>query len=754
MKIKLYGFSKYLLILMAIVVLSITGCSDESGDKDSKKETQVPDKPGNEVEKPSPTPKPTQKPIDTNVLKLSAYEQHKVGEILNEVGDVSLMANILSGAMAEDLYFNGALVISADENRIVVQCDFSNINSELGVMPEQPDFEEIYIVRILSIDRKTYEIKKEITVEERYVECLDNSFAVVYNGVGEDESYEAIIYDNNLEMINQVNLDFKCDGCCLTRDGKKVYYAQGKRLYVRDIATGEDKAITPNMNLLIKNLSGVVTDEMGKDYLMIWAMAGDYNEYSIIVDGQTGEIVYVDSGENILNIFENGVNVGQSRDAVNTNKWLISVNENKILQYRFEDNDLIATNYILDNKNILFSYSKDKTLFLELFDFETGKLIGMTEFEVPCENVNYEYDGEYMSSVSLMTIPEYFDENTLLLHISTGDMNTMFYEWNIDKGALKESKFTVSDYKIGTNPSAVVKEENELYIPSEISQDLLSMKEEADRLEEKYGIEIYIGQECGNVLGGYRVTPYVTPDGIDSMLDIVDREFEKYPKGFFEQLKLPGAEKIHLFLAGDLYSAGDDNTLDKAGGFKTVEDSRIYLVMDCNDIWGFDSTLHHELSHVIDEKILSDDNYEESSPLSDTSWESLNPYSGMYTLSYDEFGYEEYYEYSYENLMYSGESLANTYFVDTYSMTYPTEDRARIFESIMSEQRYEVDFDAAPHIKLKLNQYAKSIRESFDTTGWEDVPWEIYLNEKPSTQSSSKALSVEGTKLVDSKKKQ
>jgi hypothetical protein len=58
-------------------------------------------------------------------------------------------------------------------------------------------------------------------------------------------------------------------------------------------------------------------------------------------------------------------------------------------------------------------------------------------------------------------------------------------------------------------------------------------------------------------------------------------------------------------------------------------------------------------------------------------------------------------------------------------LSYPTEDRARIFESVMCDY-YDIDFNKAPRIKAKLNYYADAIREAFDTTGWEEMPWEVY----------------------------
>ena len=68
-----------------------------------------------------------------------------------------------------------------------------------------------------------------------------------------------------------------------------------------------------------------------------------------------------------------------------------------------------------------------------------------------------------------------------------------------------------------------------------------------------------------------------------------------------------------------------------------------------------------------------------------------------------------------------------SYFLDNYSLAYPTEDRARIFENLMNKNSWYPDYSEIPLVRDKVNFYAQAIRETFDTTGWENVEWERYL---------------------------
>ena len=64
----------------------------------------------------------------------------------------------------------------------------------------------------------------------------------------------------------------------------------------------------------------------------------------------------------------------------------------------------------------------------------------------------------------------------------------------------------------------------------------------------------------------------------------------------------------------------------------------------------------------------------------EADWQACNPEDFTYHQSY--FGYEELYEHTYAD---DYESVNDIYFIDTYSCTFPGEDRSRVFEFFGSE---------------------------------------------------------------------
>ena len=146
------------------------------------------------------------------------------------------------------------------------------------------------------------------------------------------------------------------------------------------------------------------------------------------------------------------------------------------------------------------------------------------------------------------------------------------------------------------------------------------------------------------------------------------------------------------------------------------------IVVDFNYFDIARSTIHHEFGHCIDDMLVYNGGIDEK------VWDTYNPVSvtggSLYTDTYDMFGNygDEIYAYGT-----NGEDYENSYFVDTYSMTYPSEDRARIWDNIMSDEGY-VDWSRTPHLTAKLNYYAECIRQNFDSTGWNEVRWEKYMS--------------------------
>ena len=682
---KLGSKGNILLMLMIIFALALTGCSNE------KEEAPKEEMPKEE------TPQPTKKPVNPNVLNLSDYKYY--GE--SDAEDVYLLAEYLANGGAQTINYSEILNVS--EDNILVRC---TMTSHMGVDEEGISQAEI-VHRFLLINKNSMMIDKEITLPDGY-DITDKKNIFVASSYVESEG---IIYNNQLEIIGEYCIE-NVENVCVSETGESAYYVRDRELYKYDIKTKESAQIPINKDCEPISVSEVTTAD-GVDYLAVEAVFSDTLVYVAVVNAQTGEVVYVEDSYLYSSVDNNVYYIRESET-----EWIVALNDKTQWKYYLEEQDIEVRCLILDNGDIAFSYIEEDGTVIELFDGETGSLIGVQKIKTPYEKIE-EDDGcaeDPFPEAYLSDTPQYIDENTLMITIEYIGDGVKYYIWNLGssqgEGLVKSQR-----YEMGDNPSREVDGTN--YMPRELSADLLPLKERTDKLEEKYGLEIYIGEECDRYAGGYSVNPWLNYYKVEDSIDVIERALEKYPIGFFGQFKVEHIEGVSLYLAG--YMEGiEEGTLAGVGGFKILKDSRICIYLNCSEFGNLETKFHHEVAHGIDEIILWS-----NSLLSNEKWEKLNPKTDMYTLTYDEFGYSENNIYVYVDNREDA-IVKDTYFVDSYSMTYPTEDRARIFENVMTNEMYSVDFDEAPHLKAKLNYYADCIRATFDTTDWGEVGWEAY----------------------------
>ena len=364
-------------------------------------------------------------------------------------------------------------------------------------------------------------------------------------------------------------------------------------------------------------------------------------------------------------------------------------------------------------------------MYLFLFDYKTGTLKGSTSFavsELEASDTSDDLPDGEVSDVKayICDNPTYLGDHAVLITMGNYASERFFIKWNLNQDEDDVKNMLVTEHKMGTLSSVdISKLNNPLYTPGTLRDSLKPLRTEADKLEEKYGVEIYLGEECSNILGGYTVAPLTEYSRVEDALEMLDEEMSKYPENFFEQFDYSWIKGLDIYLAGTLKGIKED-VLNYAGGFKAIYNEKIALVLDCNDL-AVESIFHHELCHAIEEKIV-DASYSEENPMfHDDKWNAMNPYADMYTYTYANYGFSKYQKYTYDR------DEKGSYFVDSYAMTYPSEDRARLFESVMSEELFDIDFERAPNLMKKINYFATCMRQVFDTTGWEDVLWEEYL---------------------------
>ena len=237
--------------------------------------------------------------------------------------------------------------------------------------------------------------------------------------------------------------------------------------------------------------------------------------------------------------------------------------------------------------------------------------------------------------------------------------------------------------------------------------------ERAERLSQYFGVEIRIAEQCTLDYSHYDTYALTDPVFIRSALDLLEESLGQYPEGFFRQLTHGSIESIRIELVGGLtVKDGVDSHPNSIGAFAQERGSHYLIVLD-----GFllqEQTIYHEVSHIIDKRLEWDSLIRTDALYSEEDWLALQPEGFRYALSYTEVP-EELLRY-----MESG------YFVTEYALTFPTEDRATLLEAAMKNDSW--DFEPGSGRRAKLQYYASSIRDCFDTTGWpETTLWEQVL---------------------------
>ena len=235
----------------------------------------------------------------------------------------------------------------------------------------------------------------------------------------------------------------------------------------------------------------------------------------------------------------------------------------------------------------------------------------------------------------------------------------------------------------------------------------------AERISKVYGVDVRIAEQCALDYSEFTATAVTDPLMLTEALDNLERALAAYPEGFFEQLLYNRISSIRIELITDLQRKNwpDDVTYTSFAAFAQEMTDHYLLVMDVTS--GYPRTYYHEFSHIIDKKLAFDTQYREDALYREEEWLKLQPE-----------GFE--YSYNYENPPENWTDHLD-WFADDYSMTFPTEDRARIMEQAMDG--WDWNFEYRPRLLDKLAYYSRCIRDCFDTTGWpEETLWEHMLS--------------------------
>ncbi len=247
---------------------------------------------------------------------------------------------------------------------------------------------------------------------------------------------------------------------------------------------------------------------------------------------------------------------------------------------------------------------------------------------------------------------------------------------------------------------------------------LTKVNDRAKELEDRYGISIYFGPEVPDYINVYAVKRTTNSDRLLTALDSLDNALSVYPDGFLPQLAVGRNKGLRIYLVGSI-KTDDATALEDASGFATELNDYKVMVLDINYAYDWDYTVAHELSHMIDARLDLLASYDNSALYSEDAWMKLHPDGFHYLDSYQNYINNDKYE-TYED-----------YFIDDYSCTFATEDRAVIFgnavKDYLTNQSGDETFSEGTPISNKYRYYCDCIRDGFDTTDWPDTAsWELF----------------------------
>jgi len=221
-------------------------------------------------------------------------------------------------------------------------------------------------------------------------------------------------------------------------------------------------------------------------------------------------------------------------------------------------------------------------------------------------------------------------------------------------------------------------------------------------LEQHYGVQFWYGAGVSDCPAPeYSFESEYLVQAYEGDLEALEAFFARFPENFFgKATQWTGSGKLRILLLRSIRGpSGEADTV-----VRYFQEGEAYMALTLGE-WT-EQDLFREVVYLMDMKVLS------SCKAYDT-WEKLNPSK----FTYGDHNTDEKHPYLQDT---------KRYFIDTYAMTSPVEDRVRILEyaSMPGNDHYF----ASKAMQKKLQTICKGIRKAFDLEDGSFL-WEQYLQE-------------------------
>ncbi len=503
-----------------------------------------------------------------------------------------------------------------------------------------------------------------LTPENAAVQLLDKGISY-FNG----EAMETVVLNMSLQEMQKISAPADMTGMpLLSRDGGTLYYCTASTVRALDLRSGISRVLKETAH----PVQSVTSLLMNDDVVQLSITDSDGTWRTLFLSSETGQLLGDYKG-NILPQSAGDTFFLCLRDGA-LQSLLFGGSDPMVLHPRASDADCF---FLPESHSVLTVSPTGGGFCLETYDLTDGRRTAALSLP----------KGLYPQNAA-ETADGYI---WFLCRQESGEC--LLCRWNPDDSALSDDSCYIGSYYTRENPDY---------------DGLAACSLYAQEIGEKYGIEVLIYKDAVALEPwDYHLEYEYQASVLQRELEALDTRLGNYPAGFLQTL----ADKftaLRICIVRSAAGSPESGSLDAVNGVQFWKDYDAYIVLAADHDTEY--ALYHELSHLIETVVLTES-------IAYDQWEKLNPSDFQYDYDYLT-------NRTRDGSTWLQEGKAS--FIDTYSMSFPKEDRARIMEYAMTSG-HEAVF-RSPYLQAKLLRLCTGIREAFDLKDYtEPLLWEQYL---------------------------
>ena len=241
----------------------------------------------------------------------------------------------------------------------------------------------------------------------------------------------------------------------------------------------------------------------------------------------------------------------------------------------------------------------------------------------------------------------------------------------------------------------------------------------AKTIENAYPVTILYGADAIIDFPDFKGEVMDDPFEIIDTIELIGVFLGEFPEGFFDEMFSDTGHGNPTHLTICLTGALAPTTgygISNPAAYAYYDSDMQYIVIDITQTYSLRTNLAHETMHAIDRYLDAVTDYDAY-----PDWSNYVPGMSVYNYSYKGDDGFDYYDSKY-----TPDDSGEVWFIDSYSKTYPTEDRARLFENMFTGSEYSTWLEF-PNVCARMAYQCSVIRANFkcmenvETAHWEKL---------------------------------